>query len=107
MILHRCHQIVHHPDGDRQCQRRRVVGDYCWQHRREAELAVSVPLPERSGRGGARPGAGRPPLGLELRRVTVTLPVALVERLHALGCGNVSRGIRVLADAHPDPRRHA
>jgi hypothetical protein len=50
-------------------------------------------------RGGRRPGAGRPPAYREpLVRKTVTLPVSYVEQLAAFGAGNLSDGIRLLAE---------
>jgi hypothetical protein len=61
-----------------------------------------VTPPERQqGRGGARPGAGRKPLGSErLQRVTVWLSPSMVVQLQALGEGNASAGIRSLLAAH-------
>ena len=62
-----------------------------------------------AGWGGKRAGAGRKPLGPPLRRVSVTLPVDVVERLRRLGDGNLSAGIRYLAAAYapadPAPER--
>ncbi len=53
----------------------------------------------RGLRGGRRPGAGRPPAYREpLLRKTVTLPVSYVEQLAAFGAGNLSEGIRLLAE---------
>jgi hypothetical protein len=53
----------------------------------------------RGGRGGRRPGAGRPPAYREpLIRKTVTLPVSYAERLTTFGAGNLSDGIRLLAE---------
>ena len=53
----------------------------------------------RGARGGRRPGAGRPPSYREpLVRKTVTLPVSYVEQLTAFGAGNLSDGIRLLAE---------
>jgi hypothetical protein len=53
----------------------------------------------RRTRGGRRPGAGRPPAYTEpLVRKTVTLPVSYVEQLTAFGAGNLSEGIRLLAE---------
>jgi hypothetical protein len=50
-------------------------------------------------RGGRRPGAGRPPAYSEpLVRKTVTLPVSYVEQLTTFGAGNLSDGIRLLAE---------
>jgi len=50
-------------------------------------------------RGGRRPGAGRPPAYREpLVRKTVTLPVSYVEQLTTFGAGNLSEGIRLLAE---------
>jgi hypothetical protein len=49
--------------------------------------------------GGRRPGAGRPPAYREpLLRKTVTLPVSYVEQLTTFGAGNLSEGIRLLAE---------
>lgn len=54
---------------------------------------------KKSGRGGARAGAGRPSTGQPwMVRRTVTLPGELVERLASLGEGNLSAGIRKLAE---------
>lgn len=53
----------------------------------------------RGARGGRRPGAGRPPAYREpLVRKTVTLPVSYVEQLTTFGVGNLSDGIRLLAE---------
>ena len=53
----------------------------------------------RGARGGRRPGAGRPPAFREpLVRKTVTLPVSYVEQLTVFGAGNLSDGIRLLAE---------
>jgi hypothetical protein len=53
----------------------------------------------RLGRGGRRPGAGRPPAYREpLLRKTVTLPASYVEQLTVLGYGNLSDGIRLLVE---------
>jgi hypothetical protein len=53
----------------------------------------------RGARGGRRPGAGRPPSYREpLLRKTVTLPVSYVEQLATFGAGNLSDGIRLLAE---------
>jgi hypothetical protein len=50
-------------------------------------------------RGGRRPGAGRPPAYREpLVRKTVTLPVSYVQHLTTFGEGNLSEGIRLLAE---------
>jgi hypothetical protein len=51
--------------------------------------------------GGKREGAGRPALfpAEPTVRATVTLPAALAERLRELGAGNLSAGIRRLAEA--------
>ena len=53
------------------------------------------------GHGGARRGAGRPalPQGSRLIRVSVSLPESQVKRLRSRGGGNLSAGIRVLAEA--------
>lgn len=48
--------------------------------------------------GGARAGAGRPPIhGERMVRRTITLPGSLAEQLAALGDGNLSAGIRRIA----------
>ncbi len=53
----------------------------------------------RHARGGRRPGAGRPQAYREpLVRKTVTLPVSYVEQLTTFGAGNLSEGIRLLAE---------
>ena len=53
----------------------------------------------RGRRGGRRPGAGRPVAYREpLVRKTVTLPVSYVEQLTVFGAGNLSDGIRLLAE---------
>jgi hypothetical protein len=53
----------------------------------------------RHTRGGRRPGAGRPPAYREpLVRKTITLPVSYVEQLTIFGAGNLSEGIRLLAE---------
>ena len=53
----------------------------------------------RPGRGGRRPGAGRPRTYSEpLVRRTVTLPASYVAQLEAQGGGNPSEGIRVLVE---------
>ena len=55
--------------------------------------------PSRRARGGRRPGAGRPPAYREpLVRKTVTLPISYVEQLTVFGAGNLSDGIRLLAE---------
>jgi hypothetical protein len=54
---------------------------------------------DRPARGGRRRGAGRPPAYREpLLRKTVTLPVSYVEELTTFGAGNLSEGIRLLAE---------
>jgi hypothetical protein len=54
---------------------------------------------DRPARGGRRRGAGRPPAYREpLLRKTVTLPLSYVEQLTTLGAGNLSDGIRLLAE---------
>ena len=53
----------------------------------------------RRARGGRRPGAGRPQSYREpLVRKTVTLPVSYVAQLTTFGAGNLSEGIRLLAE---------
>jgi hypothetical protein len=65
-------------------------------------LRMIESMPERTARptrGGQRPGAGRPPAYREpLVRKTVTLPVSYVEQLTTIGEGNLSEGIRWLAE---------
>lgn len=62
-------------------------------------MTESVHEPAHAARGGRRPGAGRPPAYTEpLVRKTVTLPVSYVEQLTAFGDGNLSEGIRLLAE---------
>ena len=48
--------------------------------------------------GGARPGAGRPPLppGECLIPVTFRIPAQYIPELNALGNGNLSEGLRIL-----------
>lgn len=58
---------------------------------------VAMILRDIDGRGGKRPGAGRPPLlGERLLVATVRLTAAQIERLKQLGGGNLSAGIRAL-----------
>jgi hypothetical protein len=53
----------------------------------------------RGAHGGRRRGAGRPPAYREpLLRKTVTLLVSYMEQLTAFGAGNLSDGIRLLAE---------
>jgi hypothetical protein len=62
-------------------------------------MIESIPNEAGRGRGGRRPGAGRPPAYREpLVRKTVTLPVSYVDQLTSLGSGNLSDGIRLLAE---------
>ena len=51
-------------------------------------------------RGGRRPGAGRKPLypGERMVFVSALIPESLAERLRKAGSGNVSLGIRRLAE---------
>ena len=50
----------------------------------------------RSKRGGARPGAGRPPLDtVAMSRANVTLDIKTVEKAKKIGTGNLSEGIRL------------
>jgi hypothetical protein len=59
----------------------------------------------RHTHGGRRPGASRPPAYREpLVRKTVTLPVSYVEQLTTLGDGNLSEGIRWLAENACTPK---
>jgi hypothetical protein len=54
-------------------------------------------------RGGKREGAGRKArLGERLTRVTIGLTEAQIERLKQLGDGNISAGVRVLMEQHPE-----
>jgi hypothetical protein len=56
-------------------------------------------MPEHKGWGGKREGAGRKPIGpAPMVQVTVTLPPDVVARLRRLGGGNLSRGIRRVAE---------
>jgi hypothetical protein len=59
--------------------------------------------PDRKGRGGPRPGAGRPVSPAPLLRVSLRLAAAHIARLKALGGGNVSAGVRRLLDAQREP----
>ena len=62
-------------------------------------MMESMKMGSRGARGGRRPGAGRPPAYREpLLRKTVTLPFSYVEQLAAFGAGNLSDGIRLLAE---------
>jgi hypothetical protein len=62
-------------------------------------MIESMDIGVSGGRGGRRPGAGRPPAYREsLVRKTVTLPVSYVEQLMVLGHGNLSDGIRLLVE---------
>lgn len=56
--------------------------------------------PQKSGRGGYRPGAGRKKVGKNepAESVTVTLLPRHIARLTDLGDGNLSLGIRRLVD---------
>jgi hypothetical protein len=56
--------------------------------------------PARPGRGGKRPGAGRPRLGVDTIEVTLTPPVT--EKARRIGRGNVSHGIRIAVQAYPE-----
>ena len=55
--------------------------------------------PVSGPRGGSRKGAGLAPdtCGAKTDRHTVTLDAVTVERMKALGAGNLSRGIREAA----------
>lgn len=71
-------------------------------------MMESIEVRARSGRGGRRPGAGRPPAYREpLLRKTVTLPASYVEQLTKMGYGNLSDGIRILAENARTPTGHA
>jgi hypothetical protein len=62
-------------------------------------MMESMQVQARRGRGGRRRGAGRPPTYREpLLRKTVTLPASYVEQLTKFGYGNLSDGIRILAE---------
>ena len=64
-----------------------------------------MPSTERPGRGGSRPGAGRPPSPNPLRTLSVRLTPAQIDRLRELGDGNASAGIRrLLASVEPCQR---
>lgn len=54
---------------------------------------------EVKAKGGARKGAGLAPdvAGLKTAKHTVTLDAVTVERMKAIGSGNLSRGIREAA----------
>ena len=59
----------------------------------------SSAAPGKRSRGGRRAGAGRPPTYTEpLLRKTVTLPASYIRQLTWLGQGNLSDGIRLLAE---------
>jgi hypothetical protein len=60
-------------------------------------------VPTRNGRGGKRPGAGRPVSPNPLQRVSLRLSAAHIARLKAIGGGNVSEGVRRLLDAQREP----
>jgi len=53
-------------------------------------------MPLQGKRGGKREGAGRPALPPEQKRIhiDVRLTQAEIDRLRAMGAGNLSRGIR-------------
>lgn len=63
-----------------------------FNHRGDSEMTTN--------HGGARPGAGRPPLDdtEPTERHTVTLPASLWRLLEQLGDGNRSKGVRVLKE---------
>lgn len=57
----------------------------------------TMPAPEakpKGTHGGARKGAGRKPVGADVKAVSVSLPAAMIESLKLLGSGNLSAGIR-------------
>lgn len=54
--------------------------------------------PQKSGRGGARPGAGRRPGVLPTKRVNVSLDEQTLATARAIGDGNVSEGLRRAVD---------
>lgn len=57
--------------------------------------------PDKRGRGGRRPGAGRKPIGEQLTLpVTVTLLPDQIAYLETVGEGNMSLGIRRLIEWH-------
>lgn len=65
----------------------------------------------KTKKGGPRPGSGRPHLngqrpgqGEYLRKITVSLPADLIDWLREIGEGNVSRGIRRLAEIAREER---
>lgn len=61
----------------------------------QAQVApVEAGTKPKSTRGGARQGAGRKPVGADVKAVSVTLPAATIEGLKRLGGGNLSAGIR-------------
>ena len=62
-------------------------------------MIESIQTEARRARGGPRRGAGRPPAYREpLLRKTVTLPESYEEQLTGFGAGNLSEGIRLLAE---------
>jgi hypothetical protein len=56
---------------------------------------------ESKGRGGKRPGAGRPKSPAPLLRVSLRLSASHIARLKDLGEGNVSEGVRRLLATDP------
>lgn len=51
---------------------------------RHGIVRKKAPAKEPTGRGGARPGAGRPPIGdCRMARITVRLPQALIDLMGA------------------------
>lgn len=56
----------------------------------------------KRGWGGAREGAGRPPLDPDEQtvRITVTLTESMIPYLLKLGEGSVSQGVRTCVEAH-------
>lgn len=61
----------------------------------DAILGPITPEPQpTSTRGGARKGAGRKPVGENVKGVSVSLPAEMVAALKAFGGGNLSAGIR-------------
>ena len=50
-------------------------------------------MPRKKRRGGKRPGAGRPSTGKNMGRITITLPVDLLEAVDLLAYGESEKGV--------------
>lgn len=59
-----------------------------------------APAPAKGTHGGARKGAGRKPVGENVKAKSVSLPAEMIEAIRAFGGGNLSAGIRRLHDEH-------